>query len=124
MKDCEQLGLPQSLRLIDERPLFGLSEHFPLCSKTLGYLRVVHLWVLLRHLPPLPSRPNHEGVHGPLDVVGRLGASSHNSGSSLLHMLILWMVDDRVMVMVVMVRSAKRPQGSHHGPSLLCLSEI
>jgi len=29
----------------------------------------MHLRILLCHLPPLSTTPDHEGVHGPLDVV-------------------------------------------------------
>ena len=35
------------------------------------------LRVLLCHLPPLPPGPDHEGVHGSLDVVHLLGAGAH-----------------------------------------------
>lgn len=41
----------------------------PALTKSLGDLRVVHLWVVLRNLAALQSRPDHEGVHRPLDVV-------------------------------------------------------
>ena len=34
----------------------------------------MHFGVLLRDLPPLHPGPDHEGVHGPLDVVPRLAA--------------------------------------------------
>ena len=61
---------PQPLGLVDERPLLALRKRLPLGAQALRDLRVVHLWVLLRHLPPLPARPNHEGVHGPLHPVG------------------------------------------------------
>lgn len=63
----------QALRLVDERPLLRLGEQLPLGAQALADLRVVHLRVLLGHLPPLSPRPHHEGVHGPLDVVHRLG---------------------------------------------------
>ncbi|KAJ1519923.1 hypothetical protein ONE63_004160 [Megalurothrips usitatus] len=60
---------PQPLRLVDEGPLILLREQLPLGAQPLGDLRVVHLGVVLRHLAPLPPRPDHEGVHGPLDAV-------------------------------------------------------
>lgn len=63
----------QALRLVDERPLLRLGEQLPLGAQALADLRVVHLGVLLGHLAPLSPRPHHEGIHGPLDVVHRLG---------------------------------------------------
>ncbi|KAE8752749.1 hypothetical protein FOCC_FOCC000490 [Frankliniella occidentalis] len=59
----------QPLGLVDEGPLVRLGQQLPLGAQPLGDLRVVHLGVVLRHLAPLPPRPHHEGVHGPLDSV-------------------------------------------------------
>ena len=61
--------VPQPLGFVDERPLLGLIQQLPLRPQTFRYLRVVHLRVLLGHLPALPPRPHHERVHGPLDVL-------------------------------------------------------
>ena len=69
---------PQSLRLINERSLIKVCEELPVSSQPLGDLRVVHLGVLLRHLPPLAPGPHHEGVHGALDMITRLGAGPHH----------------------------------------------
>jgi len=60
------------LGLVDERPLVHLRQHLPLGAKPLRDFGVVHLRVFLRHLSTLNSRPNHEGVHRPLDVVTTL----------------------------------------------------
>lgn len=59
----------QPLGLVDERTLLGLREQLPLRAKPLADLRVVHLWVFLGHFPPLASGPNHERIHGSLDVI-------------------------------------------------------
>ena len=61
--------LPQSLRLINEGPLVGVSEELPVRPEPLGDLGVVHLGVLLRDLPTLDPGPDHESVHRPLDVL-------------------------------------------------------
>ena len=42
------LVLPESLGLVDERPLFGLHQELPLGPKTFGDLRIVHLGILLK----------------------------------------------------------------------------
>ena len=60
---------PQTLGLVYEGALLHLREELPLGPEPLGDLRVVHLGVLLGHLPPLSPGPDHEGVHGTLDVV-------------------------------------------------------
>lgn len=39
-------------------------------TEPLGDLAVVHLGVVVGDLLALRARPDHEGVHGPLDVVG------------------------------------------------------
>jgi len=53
------------------RLLLRVAHRFPLLAQNLRYVRVVHVWTLLEDLPALVLGPNHEGVHGPLDV--RLG---------------------------------------------------
>ena len=59
----------QPLCFIDEGSLLILSQQLPLCSQSLTDLRVMHLGILLSHLPSLSSRPNHESIHGSLHVV-------------------------------------------------------
>lgn len=59
----------QPLGLVDIRTLLGVREQLPLRAKPLADLRVVHLWVFLGHFPPLASGPNHERIHGSLDVI-------------------------------------------------------
>ncbi len=44
---------PQPFGLVDEGPLVGLREELPLGAQPFANLRVVHLRVLLRHLPAL-----------------------------------------------------------------------
>ena len=68
---------PQTLRLVNERSFISVRQQLPVRPESLGYFWVVHFWVLLRHLPPLASRPDHEGVHRPLDVIHRLGPGTH-----------------------------------------------
>lgn len=68
---------PQSLSLVNEGPFLHLSEQLPLGAQPLGDLGVVHLRVVLRHLPALPPRPHHEGVHRPLYVVVGLFTQRH-----------------------------------------------
>ena len=60
---------PQPLRLVDERPLLALRQRLPLRPEPLRDFGVVHLWILLRHLPPLAPGPDHERVHRPLHAV-------------------------------------------------------
>ena len=60
---------PDPLGLVDERALGVLTQNLPLGAQSLRDLGVVHLRVLLRNLPSLHPRPDHEGVHRPLDVV-------------------------------------------------------
>ena len=57
------------LRLIDERPLLALRQQLPLGAQPFWDLGVVHFWVLLRYLAPFHPWPDHEGVHGPFDVL-------------------------------------------------------
>lgn len=59
----------QPLGLVDVRTLLGVREQLPFRAKPLADLRVVHLWVFLGHFSPLASGPNHECVHGALDVI-------------------------------------------------------
>ena len=67
-----QMQKPQPLCLFDIRlPLF-LRQHFPSSAEALGDLGIVHVWRHLNDLPPLDLRPHHEGIHGPLDMVGGL----------------------------------------------------
>lgn len=62
----------QPLSLVDVRSLLGLGQQLPLGAQSLADLRVVHFGVLLGHFSPLAPGPNHERVHGSLDVVSRL----------------------------------------------------
>ena len=69
------------LGLVNEGPLLSLCQHFPLGSQSPGDLGVVHFWILLSNLPALNTGPDHEGVHGSLDVlllilVGRVAAGA------------------------------------------------
>lgn len=65
----ETFSLPQPFGLVDERPLLHLGEQLPLGAEPFGNLRIVHLGVVLGHLPPLSPRPHHERVHRPLDML-------------------------------------------------------
>ena len=60
--------IPASLGLVDEGPLPSLRMELPLRPESLADLRIVHLRILRSHFPPLATRPDHEGVHGSLDV--------------------------------------------------------
>jgi len=74
---------PQALGLIDEGPLLGLRQQLPFGTQTLGDLRVVHLGVILGDLATLQAGPDHEGVHGTLDVTlltRRSGQAVHAGG--------------------------------------------
>lgn len=59
----------QTLGLVYERSLLRLTQQLPLSSETLRDLRVMHLRVLLSHLPSLAARPHHERVHRPLHPI-------------------------------------------------------
>ena len=59
-----------SFGFVDERPLVLFSQHFPFGAQTLGDFRIVHLRIVLSDFSTLQTRPDHEGVHGSLDVVG------------------------------------------------------
>lgn len=62
--------LPQSFRLVDERPLLALGQQFPFGAQPLRDLRVVHFRIILGHFAALAARPHHKRVHGPFDVLG------------------------------------------------------
>jgi len=51
----QQVVGTQPLCLINERSLLRLSQHLPLGAQPLGYLRVVHLGIVLRHLAALST---------------------------------------------------------------------
>ncbi|KAG8212780.1 hypothetical protein J437_LFUL019747 [Ladona fulva] len=72
---------PQPLRLVDKRPLFRLTQQFPLRPEPFRNLRVVHLRILLRHLTPLTPRPHHESVHWSLHPVHILVLTTHRRTS-------------------------------------------
>lgn len=74
----------ETLGLINERSLLRVSQQLPLGAESLTDLRVVHLWVLLCHLPALSSRPDHEGVHRALHVVQRLRHDRSDDRKKLL----------------------------------------
>lgn len=61
---------PQSLRLIDERPLLSLGQQLPFGAQSLRDLRIMHLRIVLGHFAALSTRPHHERIHGPFDVLG------------------------------------------------------
>ena len=79
----------QSFGFINERSLLRLRQQLPLSSKAFGYLAVVHLGILLSHLPPLTPRPDHKGIHGSLDSVGVLGVVQ-GLGSRSLDVVVVW----------------------------------
>ena len=56
-------------RTVNERSFLLFCEDLPLAAEPLADLAVVHLGVLLRDLPPLHPRPDHERVHRALDVL-------------------------------------------------------
>ena len=60
---------PDSLGLINEGTLLLFSQHLPLGAQSAGDLRIVHLWVFLGNLAPLYPGPDHESIHGTLDVL-------------------------------------------------------
>ena len=60
---------PDPLGLVDERPLVLFSQHFPFGAQALGDLRVMHLGIVLSDFAALQPGPDHEGVHGPLNMV-------------------------------------------------------
>ena len=70
---------PQTLGFVNERSFICLRQEFPVRAQPLRYLGVVHLWVLLCHLPPLTSGPDHEGIHRPLYVIHWLRPRTHRN---------------------------------------------
>ncbi|GMT31602.1 hypothetical protein PFISCL1PPCAC_22899, partial [Pristionchus fissidentatus] len=62
------VDLSQSLGLVDEGSLVVLAQLLPLRAQPAKYLRVVHLGVLLCHLPALAAAPHHKSVHRTLDA--------------------------------------------------------
>ena len=67
-----QMQKPQSLRLFDEWSSRFLVQQLPPGAELLGNLGVVHIRRHFGDLPPLNLRPDHEGIHGSLDVIGGL----------------------------------------------------
>lgn len=61
-------SLPQSLGLVDKRPLLHLRQQFPFRAQSLWNFAVVHLGVLDCHFPPLTATPHHKRVHRSLNV--------------------------------------------------------
>ena len=55
-------------------------------TQTFGDLRVVHFGVVLCDFAPLETGPDHEGVHGPFDVLlaGFAESLVHGTGHGLL----------------------------------------
>lgn len=62
----------QPLGLVDVRSLLRLGQQLPLGAQSFADLRVVHFGILLCHFSPLAPGPNHERVHGSLDMISRL----------------------------------------------------
>ena len=71
---------PESFGFVDERPLFRFGKQFPLGASPFADFAIVHLWILLCHLTPLTPRPDHEGIHRPLDPVQVVVLGSSRSG--------------------------------------------
>ena len=89
----------------------------PGLTESLGNFRVVHFWIVLGDFATLKTRPDHEGVHGSLDVIGEdAGEASastgtlaisgrplllhHAHGNSLLLLLLMMVV---LLLLVVVV---------------------
>jgi len=89
---------PQSLRLVDERALLALAQQLPLGAESLRDLRVVHLRILLCHFATLTTRPHHEGVHRPLNVLvmQALGRHLHESRSLPVSLCSIQLFSSRV----------------------------
>lgn len=64
MKNAEPFGL------FDEGLSLFVGERLPPLAQAFADLCVVHLWLLFADLASLDLRPDHEGVHRSLDVVG------------------------------------------------------
>ena len=67
---------PQPLRFLHVRLTRLFVQQFPASAELLGNLGVVHVRRDFGDLPAFDLRPDHEGVHGPLDVIGGLFALS------------------------------------------------
>ena len=67
----------QTFGLVDEGSLLFLAQLLPFGAQPLADLRVVHFGIVLGHFAALPTRPHHERVHGPLDVVRGSGGRGH-----------------------------------------------
>lgn len=78
-----QMPGPQPLGLLHEGPLLVLAQQLPLRAQALGDLRVVHLWILLRHLAALSGAPHHERVHGPLHLLQGKTPGDHRAPRAL-----------------------------------------
>ena len=65
---------PQPLRFLHVRLTRLLVQQFPTSAELLGNLGVVHVRRDFGDFPAFDLRPDHEGVHGPLDVIGGLFA--------------------------------------------------
>lgn len=85
---------PEPLGLVDEGSLVNLGQLLPAGAQPPTDLRIVHLWVLLSHLAALAPRPNHEGIHGALNMIA-------GGPKRLLVVVVIVVV---VQVVVVMVR--------------------
>ena len=62
----------EPLSLGNVRPTVVVRQLLPLLTQCLGYLRIVYVGLHLDDLLPLHVGEDHEGVHRPLDVVGRV----------------------------------------------------
>ena len=58
--------------LLNERPSLLLRKIVPSSPQLLRDRGVVDGWVVRDHPPPLMVGENHERIHWPLDVVGRV----------------------------------------------------
>ena len=59
----------ESLRFLHVRLLLAVGKDSPQFPQPPTDFRVVHIWKLHRHFPPLQLRPDHERVHGTLYVI-------------------------------------------------------
>lgn len=59
----------QSLCLVNKWPFITFGQLFPLGTQASRYFRVVHLRIFLGHFASLTARPNHKGIHRPLDML-------------------------------------------------------
>lgn len=67
------------LRFVYVGPFLGVAQPLPLGSQAFAQFGIVHAWILLRQFLSSLLGPDHEGVHGTLDVIGRsaVGHDSH-----------------------------------------------